>query len=198
MRRCAPLMNCLESGLLLGAEDGHDVVPPRLAFRSGVPKAQSAGKSGLPRGWRASSERAGVVMRVIAGEGAQRTLARARGIEIPLLGNPREGQLGQGRVRTTRWRAHRCARSSSPAWWSSIRASGGLGPRPSLTSSAHDPQHAAKFLGARRRRRIRTAPPNLLPQRSCPPIGAQKRGAQPMPRPSFCLSATASPWVSDG
>ena len=95
---------------------------------------------------------------MVAGEGAQRTLARARGLEIPLPGNPREQQPPQARVRTTRWRAHRCARSSSPAWWSSIQSAEGLKARPSLTSSAPDPQHAAKFLGARRRRRIRTAP----------------------------------------
>ena len=97
-------------------------------------------------------------MRVVAGEGAQRTLARARGLEIPLPGNPRAQQPRQGRVRTTRWRAHRCARSSSPAGGSWIQSAEGLKARPSLTSSAPDPQHAAKFLGARRRRRIRTAP----------------------------------------
>ena len=122
-----------------------------------MPNSQSDGKSGLPRGWRASSERAAVVMRVVAGEGAQRTLARARGLEIHLPGNPRQQQPPQARVRTTRWRAHRCARSSSPAWGSWIRAAEGQKAPPSLTSSAPDPQHAAKFLGARRRRRIRTA-----------------------------------------
>ena len=137
-------------------------------------------------------------MRVVAGEGTQRTIARARGLEIPLPGNPRQPPTPKGRVRTTRWRAHRCARSSSSARWSSIRASGGLGPRPSLTGSAPDPQHAANILGARRRRRIRTAPPHRCPQRPCPPILSRERGAQPTPRPSFCLSATASPWVSDG
>ena len=76
--------------------------PRGRAPTSGVPNAQSVGKSGLTRAGRASSERAEVVMRVPVGEGAQRALARARGLESPLPGIPRKQRPGQSRVRTLR------------------------------------------------------------------------------------------------
>ena len=78
-------------------------------------------------------------------------------------------------------------------------ASEGLGAPPSLTSccarSATRRQHS---WGSATAADQGCATPYSCPQRSCPPIGAQKRGAQPMPRPASEGQRRVTPWVSDG
>ena len=130
MRRCAPFLNCLESWHSLHAEDGHDVVPPRLAFRTRRAPASLACRAG---GGPAVSALGGDARGCWGGH-AEDPCAR-KGARDSLAGKPASAPDTPGQGEDDALRGAPVWGQLESSWGVFDPASGGLGARPSLTGS---------------------------------------------------------------